>query len=126
MTYGFSPIERPKCGMCGRAFVPACTHCGAVLLDSFLSPGFMGSNEPVYSPDRPENCAQSGRAFPWNSKLRRFVAALARFPARIWSEFKGLSALHITFILVLLLVIFGAIKWDDVLDFLKAIASKKE
>jgi hypothetical protein len=126
MTYGFAPVEKPRCGICGSAFVTACTRCSTAILNSFLSPGFIGSNEPVYPPDRPENCMNCGHAFPWNSRARRAVVSVSKIPAKIWGEFKGLSALHITLLIILLLVVFGVIKWHDLVEILKAIAGKKE
>jgi hypothetical protein len=108
-----------------QAFVLVCKRCATPLLDRFVSSSFVGTGEPVNPPQRPENCTNCGKPFPWNSKPRRFITWIQAIPGKIWTEFKSLSALHIILLLVLVLVIAGAIKWRDLLEILKAIASKK-
>jgi hypothetical protein len=123
-TYGFSPITKPRCSDCGSEFVPACTSCAAPLLDRFVSPAFFGSGAAVYPPDRPENCTNCGKPFPWNSKRQRFLASVRAIPAKVWTEFKSLSALHITLLLVILFLIIGTITWHDLVEILKSLGKK--
>ncbi len=124
MTYGFSPIEKPRCGICGSEFVSACAGCAAPVLDRFYSPSFVGTGEPVSPVDRPENCTNCGKPFPWNSKSHRLLTTLRVIPVKIWTEFKSLSALHIILLLVVLLVVIGAITWRDLVEILKGVSKK--
>jgi len=115
------------CGLCGKPFVLACARCNVPLLDHFVSPSFVGTGAPVNPPQRPENCTNCGKAFPWNLAWHHRAATSAKkIPATIWTEFKALSAPHIILIIVFLLVVFGVIRWHDVFEVLKAIAGKKE
>jgi len=99
--------------------VLVCARCAAPLLDHFVSPPFVGSGAPVNPPQRPENCTNCGKPFPWNSKLRRLLTGFRVIPAKIWTEFKSLSALHIILLLVIVLVVIGAITWHDLVEILK-------
>jgi hypothetical protein len=104
--------------------VLACARCAAPLLDHFVSPSFVGTGEPVNPPQRPENCTNCGKPFPWNSKQHKLLTTLRVIPAKIWTEFKSLSVLHIILLLVLLLVVIGAITWRDLVEILKSVPKK--
>jgi len=124
VVYSFSQIDKPRCGLCGERFVLACARCATPLLDRFVSPSFVGTGEPVNPPQRPENCTNCGKPFPWNSKSRRVLSSLRLVPAKVWAEFKSLSALHVVLLLVILLVIIGAITWHDLVEILKGVPKK--
>jgi hypothetical protein len=124
LVYGLSPIDKPRCGLCGTEFVVACVRCGTPLPETFASPAYVGTGELVNPPQRPANCTNCGKPFPWNSKPRRFFAWAQAIPGKIWTEFKSLSALHIILLLVILLVIIGAITWRDLVDILKGVSNK--
>lgn len=124
VVYSFSQINDARCGLCGKKFVLACARCAAPLLDHFVSPSFLGSGEPVNPPQRPENCTNCGKPFPWNSKQRRFFAVVRTIPARAWAEFKSLSALQVIVLVVIVLIIIGVITWHDLVEILKGVPKK--
>jgi len=124
LIYGFSPINKPRCGLCGNEFVLSCSRCDTPLVDQFFSPSFFGTGNPVNPPQRPENCTNCGKSFPWNSKWRRLTAASRGIPSRVWKEFKSLSALHLILILILVLFIIGALTWHDLVEILKGVSKK--
>ena len=65
MIYGFSQTDAKRCQICGKELVNGCTKCGEKLPTVFYSPGFVGSNEPVSRPSRPDYCDSCGTAYPW-------------------------------------------------------------
>ncbi len=101
-----------------------CPKCGIRLPDSFLSHPFFTTGEPVTPPRRPGNCEKCGTRFPWNSKLRRVGRPLAGIVVKGWAEYKSLSALHLSVLLALLLIIIGVFTWRDLADILKGLMKK--
>jgi hypothetical protein len=123
-VYGLSPINKPRCGLCGTEFVVACARCGTAIPETFASAAYVGSGDLVNPPQRPANCTNCGKAFPWSSRLQRIRAGFQTIPGKIWAEFKSLSALHVILLLVVILIIVGAITWHDVVEILKGAANK--
>jgi hypothetical protein len=104
--------------------VTACPRCDTSLPDSFVSPPFFTTGEPVNRPKRPGNCRTCGARFPWNSKLQGLRGGLADAATKAWGEYKALSALQLTVLLMLLLILIGVFTWRDFAEILKGLVKK--
>jgi hypothetical protein len=119
-TGGPEPITNANCRTCGANFVIKCAKCGEGLKDRFFSPTILGSGAPVYPPNRPGNCSRCGKPYPWNSWHFKMRQALPGVVAKLWTEFKSLTPSHIILIIVVLLAIFGVLKWHDLVELIKS------
>jgi hypothetical protein len=94
-----------------------------------LSVADFASGGPAFPPSDPPSCCTScGAPYPrnsWTRRAGRFTWHLARTPvARVWTEFKNLSFLHLIVLILLFLLLIGALTWHDLVDILKPAVQK--
>ena len=116
--YSLSPVTAARCGQCGKPLVTACRKCGTPAPETFQSGVLFGTHDPSDPPTPPLNCEKCGRAYPWNSLPRRMTRNVSQGLRLIWREFKGLSKLHLTIILLIILLLIGVLTWQDIVTLL--------
>ena len=104
------------CSICGKDYFRLCKSCGSPFPSSFpAQPKWGRAVEPVQAPPpRPARCVHCGKPLPWSSWHRRGLRFGRECASWAWREFKGLSKTHLIVLAVILLLIVGAIRFEDI------------